>query len=1055
MGISATSDIRRYEVKTKVGDAPSSPVVTTELRIEAAGEIVLTQAESSAGVPGHVYVPPTPHLTVLGDVVTIDGRLNFPGRVVKIVARRIVARCAEGKSEWQWPGIIVDGAELDRAIREPRQLDKGVTPARLAPLRKVAKGTKGDDAVGGRAQPYVGDPGGVEGKPGWSAGEHPREMHGEPGENGVPGNPGGAIILICRELSVLPPKPDAVSRGPFGGSSPGSNTLFLFARGGTGGDGQQGQDGAEGGDGGEPFDARDGVGFASVGFQLSQPGGPGGHGGNGGRGGNAGAGGNGGSIIVYTKEPISPLTAVFAYVEAGSRGRAGQGGARGEGGRGAREAGSVRSGAVPGQPKRSNGDPGLLGDQGGNPEKDGVNGSKEINPGKAGSAFLAAVSVPQLAMMTDRVRSSFLCLDPEAEDNARVDVLDRMEWLSMLLESVPSGHLHYPIARSVVLEVQDAKDAIRNGRDWFGNGPGYVPSVSVGRLNQDLTRQLQVLNDLETLNNEYIQALIHQKGTSGTIQNALSAGGAQLAAVAAEFTETRGKLEEEAEKIKQADNERKAAREPLEKALVNFSAKVQESFGPSAETLFNALSQLSFTSPQNPAGAALMGVSQIGTVLNEGMKNILDDTGRPIEKGYVLGEVKRLSSPDITLDLRHYADGRFAEEPIYSALVEYDKIKQLIQRFASNTGGAQTAIDQINKVIDLVLERNRHVDFYNSLLLKVVELNTLERRLKLRQQISRDSLSRVNPSLDQVTDFVSALYETSKQDCLKALYLLYRAQSFWSLQPLNGFHNLVGASPIGLVHGQLNAAAGRLTSTLTDNLERIRRTPNRFPKKDDAVGVPVVLTREKHPFIFNDLIMLGSAEFRIAPATRRSPNPGMWEPTAAVSSCDVWLDPNGPNPFHGRADVRLTKIRVWLVGFKTSSPLHIVRIDHLGSELFCAPGNVLYPQYRQKSAGGASGEPGRVYHTGLQVPFIYSPDGLRGPEAHGGFQPGKLDVDGAEDGDLNFSANVGLGLGMQDCYAAVGPFADWRLVVDDQNTDASWDQLHTIVIDFHGFHQTF
>jgi hypothetical protein len=56
---------------------------------------------------------------------------------------------------------------------------------------------------------------------------------------------------------------------------------------------------------------------------------------------------------------------------------------------------------------------------------------------------------------------------------------------------------------------------------------------------------------------------------------------------------------------------------------------------------------------------------------------------------------------------------------------------------------------------------------------------------------------------------------------------------------------------------------------------------------------------------------------------------------------------------------------------------------------------------------------------------------------------------------LGFSADVGLGLGTKDCYAALGPFADWRLVVDDQNTDDDWDQCETIVIDFHGFHQTF
>jgi hypothetical protein len=901
-----STDIRRYEKQAKVGEGPSSRTVTTDLRIEVGGAIVLTQAEANAGTPGQVYVPPTTHLTVLADRVTIEGRLSFPGRVVKIVARRIEARPAEGSNDD--PAIIVDGPELDFATRQPQPLAKGLTPKRLAPLQKVPKGKKGDDATGGSILPKVPASDGNWGGPGWSADKYPAEMHGEPGDDGAPGNPGGAILLVCGDLVV------AASAA----------SLKLSARGSKGGDGQPGQDGADGGDGGEPFDGRDGVGFASLGFQMSVPGGEGGKGGNGGRGGRAGAGGNGGTVLIYAEAPIDRVS---ASVGAGERGQPGRGGARGEGGTGGRAAAGIRGRFVPGQPKRNDGKPGSKGDDGGTPEKDGTPGKAELsNAQKAGAALLGAISVNQLVMMTDRARAAYLSLGPEADNEARAEVLERVNWLSRFLESIPPAHPHYTAARAVVLEVMAAKDAIKRGLDWFGNGPGYVPSVSVGKLSQEVTRQLGVLKELETLNGKYVEALIAQQAMTAAVQSALSVGSAQLDAVSSEFTEVRGRLEREIEAIKQTDGERQDARKPLEDALLKFDEKVQESFGLSAETLFNALSQLSFTSAENPAGAALMGVSQVGTILNEGMKNILDDSGRPVDKGYLLGEVKRLSSPDLSVDLAQLADGRYASEPTYRVLAEYDKLRQLIQRFASITDGAQEAIRQIKNFIELVIARNRHVDYYNALLGDLVELNTLERRLKLRQQVSRDSLSRADPALDQTADFISAIYETAKQDCLKAMYLLYRAQSFWSLEPLNGFYNLLGASPTGVRFGQLEAAAGRLTRSLNSSLERIRRTPNRFPKKDDVVGVPVVLTRDRHPFIFEGLELLGMVSFRITPATRRSQAPPMWEPTVAVSTCETWLDPNGPNPFHGRADVRLTKIRVWLVGFKTSAALHTVSI---------------------------------------------------------------------------------------------------------------------------------
>ncbi len=532
--------------------------------------------------------------------------------------------------------------------------------------------------------------------------------------------------------------------------------------------------------------------------------------------------------------------------------------------------------------------------------------------------------------------------------------------------------------------------------DWFGNGPGFVPSVAVGTLRDRLDRQLVVMASIERVSNEYEQALVDQKDATATLQSALAIGDEQLSGINAEFATKRGKLEETAKKIKGADERRRGAKQPLQDALVAFNEKVQQSFGLTAETLFNALSQLSFTSPENPPGAALMVGSQVGTILNEGMKNIVDDTGRPIEKGYVLGEIKRLSSPDLSTDLSSMADGGFADQATYRSLAEYDKVKQLITRFANSTVGAQTAIDRINDFIEIVLERNRYVDFYNEQLQELVQLNALQRRLQSRQQVSRDSLSRSDPTLDEAAGYFSGLYERAKQDCLQALYLLYRAQCFWSLDRMDGFYDLLGTSPVGIRQGQILASAGRLGTMLTNSLDRMRRTPNRFPEDDKTVGFPVVLARSEHGFIFDDLKLFGSARFRIAPATRRSrmPDPSVWTATKAVSTCNTLADPDGPNPFYGKADVRLTKVRVWLVGFRTRAPLHSVTLQHLGSELFCTPGNDIYPSDDGSSGNEGGSERPRIYHAGLQVPFSYSPEGLQGPDAPGGFRPGSLNVAG-------------------------------------------------------------
>ncbi len=357
------SSVRRYEAKATVESGGKKTTITTDLRIEAAGPITLSQLEAVAGQSGYLYVPPTSNLTVLGDAVTIEGRLKLPGRLVKIIARRIEARPRTGSSEE--PAIIVDGVELDPDTRDPKVLPKGVTPAGLPPGTKLSKGRKGADATSNQIQPFPPRDSGVTfGTAGWSAADHPTEMNGENGQDGAAGDPGGGILLLCKELALA-----------------GSAKKFnLSARGGAGGNGQAGQDGADGGDGGEPFDGRDGVGFASAGFMASVPGGRGGSGGNGGNGGRAGGGGSGGLIIVYTEAPTNALATT---AKAGDWGRPGEGGKRGEKGTGGRAASGIKSRFVPGQPKQPDGDDGKPGDRGGNPLRTGADGTIEVKSGAA------------------------------------------------------------------------------------------------------------------------------------------------------------------------------------------------------------------------------------------------------------------------------------------------------------------------------------------------------------------------------------------------------------------------------------------------------------------------------------------------------------------------------------------------------------------------------------------------------------------------------------------------------------------------------------------------
>jgi hypothetical protein len=133
-----------------------------------------------------------------------------------------------------------------------------------------------------------------------------------------------------------------------------------------------------------------------------------------------------------------------------------------------------------------------------------------------------------------------------------------------------------------------------------------------------------------------------------------------------------------------------------------------------------------------------------------------------------------------------------------------------------------------------------------------------------------------------------------------------------------------------------------------------------------------------------------------------------------------------------------------------------ITIEHSGREMFRRPDDTSYPEPRQPNDAAAGADDPRLVHTPLRVPFIYKADGMMFDPGKG-FVPGKIkNIPGAEDGDLGYSLKAQLGLPGSSGYAAIGPFAVWRLIVRKlDNPDLVFKDLHTVVIDFHGFHQVF
>jgi hypothetical protein len=402
--------------------------------------------------------------------------------------------------------------------------------------------------------------------------------------------------------------------------------------------------------------------------------------------------------------------------------------------------------------------------------------------------------------------------------------------------------------------------------------------------------------------------------------------------------------------INTLDDKRKDARRELFTMLDSFEKAVMDTFRVRTDTFFNCLSQLSFTNVHEPVSALAMGVSQVGVMVDEANKNVLTDAGDTINKKWLVDQVEAVKEDaDLRSEFQKRADGFISDEGSFRLLVRLDKFRDLCKEFYTELKDARTVRKKLDNYIELIVERSRYIDYCNSLVRLLLDLSGEYAKLKLQSiKVQGEIAAQAKPGLPAMTTFVSGLYEGVKAQCLSDLYHAHRAYAFWALKPYSGFFDLIGRSPGAINHAQLSSAYSALKGNVLEALGKNYRTPNRFPAKEEderSMGRVVALTKKDHPGFFDELAALEEAEFELEPATKKSAQPDHTFAPTKAAWCDSRPDKAWalPNPFHGMADVRLTKVRVWMIG-EESKLDHNVTLVHLGEEQFRDPDDKPYPE---------------------------------------------------------------------------------------------------------------
>ncbi len=697
---------------------------------------------------------------------------------------------------------------------------------------------------------------------------------------------------------------------------------------------------------------------------------------------------------------------------------------------------------------------------------------------------------------------AFLLPDTDCLDWYRLG--GRLKWVIGILDEIPDDHPEKPLASRIEQSAWTTLTNYNRGFDYYGKTPRFAPILSLDTYLTALDSSLSALKDIEEKTGLYFEALRDQKDATNDLKAAVNQTDKALAVLRARKSKILEERNDTEQAINQLDGTLKSARENLKAELNGLKGQVKGAFGLSLDTFFNCLFQLAFINVHEPANAldmgkrsgmaggagvaevaeagmmaggagvaqvaqaGMMAASQLGLMIKEAKENVLTKSGERINKDWMLEQIDVVEEDaDLKAEFTKRENGMFSTQGSDRLLVELDKFRDLCTQFYGSLDDARKVRGLLDSYVETITQRNQQIDYYNLLVVALLDLSAEVDKLNLqRTGVQGRIATKTQPGLPSMATFVSGLYEQAKAVCLSDFYHAYRAYAFWALENYSGFYDKIGRDPGAINYDQLNIAKSELRNDVLEALGNNYRTPNHFPAREEdewSIGRVVVLTKKTHRDFFSQLGAFEEADFELEPATRSSvaPKPNFAPTKAAWCGSERPDFPaNLPNPFAGMADVRLTKVRAWLVGHGNTLD-HKVTLTHLGEEQFRRPDDKPYPHRLEppEEKDQDKRKPQYILHEEVSIPFNYNAAGLSYDEATHAFSPGKLfgrGVTGAQDGDLGFPGGGVSDLTAAGKYAPIGPFGRWRLAVPrNLNPELKFSDLHAVVIDFHGFHQAY
>ncbi|HLM66202.1 MAG TPA: hypothetical protein VK358_01685, partial [Longimicrobium sp.] len=527
---------------------------------------------------------------------------------------------------------------------------------------------------------------------------------------------------------------------------------------------------------------------------------------------------------------------------------------------------------------------------------------------------------------------------------------------------------------------------IRSGLDVFSHPYDFTPLGSYDFYQSELTQMLEWFAVLEAGYNGYFQAL--QDGTDaqqplrGTIAEAQSVIAQARSENAALFSAAASTLSA----IRAFTPTLRSQLTTLDGLIAQFQQQIEDAFDFDLKTFISALGQVAFA-PES----GFMWAAQAGELAYTFSSTITGADGTPIPKDYLLSEVSAIDGTvdSINEGYRPASDGTLdPTDPGGNMLIAQAQafdaaIAPVRARFKTITDEIDTAF---GAYLQTVQQRNQRILDYNAMILMIGQREQLIADTKAkRAALSATLLQGYSPDLPVMTAFVSRAYHRARDLVLGTLYQANHAFRFWALNDTDVVsETLAGADPSAIGSALLADVQVSLLHQYQVAVESFGSQAQQYPDTPGQTGIEVPLTPAQLELLRKNRNVI----VRISP------------PTDGDDSDD--------NPFAGFADVRVTRVRLWLTGAKVTggsaggSPVH-VNLTHTGRETIV----------------DVQGNPFAFSHPPVTKAFIFDA------------------VDGTivQDGDFLYAP-----IGVETTYALIGPFTSWQVqlaAADNPHLDLS------------------